>query len=522
MDQTQELDGNDNIHKSSFAGFPVAKIRNVSTNQPRNVRNSVQSKLLIGPKAQRPSRTKTLIRNFEAASPPVLAAVKAINPSTRKDLARQDETRPQGTVTPSPKPVTSNAVSAFSAAMRTPPMAPQFEPSVQPPRAAGIATSGTAPVQQPSAHPAANRPPTIVDISKHPNQSFRTPSDYGSHYNDNLSKRNPSRYPIAPSSTESRRKRGSGGNASWNQAKRKQQKSQQRAFARKKDNPFAFYQHDPNDAESHLDALSSDNKDATSIIPAQELDALRRKSVSHQRPRIAPGRRAVTEQASQKRRRNFPAYGRVSNQELLRMKAAEQEAYSGISAERVYGSESNLLRQSESWNHQHVQYPAYGEARYASQPGLFSGEDAYESQMSPYGRSIHDRMEPSASRADPFPTPWTNEYDRVHDDTSWNRGQPQHDYGCQPRLEHTSPDSYAEAYVPEPSLPNQELWTNYGMIESPTMAETQTWLQQHDRATEDIQQPTARTASRLQANPEYLYHHATMAEEEEDFNDAFF
>jgi hypothetical protein len=521
MDQTHELEGNDTVHKSSFAGFPVAKIRNVTSNQPRKVRSSVQSKLVIGPKAQRPSRTKTAIRDFEAASPSVVVAAKAIKPSTRKDQARQDEISPQGTVTPSPKPATNNAASAFSSALRTPPTAPQFEPSLQTPQFAGIATLGTAPVQQPSVHPVANRPPAIVEISKHPNQSFRTPSDYGSQYNDNLSAQNRSRYPTAPSSIESKRKRGSDVNASWNQAKRKQQKSQQRAFGRKTDNPFAFYQHDPNDAESHLDALSSDNKDSSSIIPAQELDALRRKSVSYQRPRIADGRRAVTEQASQKRRRNFSPYGRVSNQELLRMKAAEQEAYSGISADRVYGSESNHPRQSESWNHQIAQHPAYGEARYASQPGLYSHEDASQSQMSPYGLSYHDGMEPSA-RVEQFSTTWTNEYDRAHDDTSWNRNQPQHDSGYQPTLEHISPNSYAQAYVPEPSLTNQELWTNYGMIESPTMAETQTWLQQHDRATEVIQQPAARTASRFQANQEYIYNHATMAEEEKAFNDAFF
>lgn len=204
------------------------------------------------------------------------------------------------------------------------------------------------------------------------------------------------------------------------------------------------------------------------------------------------------------------------------MKAAEQETYAGISAERVYGSESNHLRQSESWSHHHAQNPAYGEARHASQPGLDSHVYATESQMSPYGHSFHDRMEPSASRAEQYSTPWTHAYDRAHDDTSWNRGQPQHDSGYQPPLEHTSPDLHAQTYVPEPSLPNQELWTNYGMIKSPTMAETQTWLQQHDRATEVIHQRAVPTASRFQSNPEYSCQHATMAEEEKYFNGAFF
>lgn len=55
----------------------------------------------------------------------------------------------------------------------------------------------------------------------------------------------------------------------WKRARLLQQKQQQRAFVRKKDNPFTLYNHDPNDSESFLDALSTQNRSkvAKSIIP---------------------------------------------------------------------------------------------------------------------------------------------------------------------------------------------------------------------------------------------------------------
>ena len=115
--------------------------------------------------------------------------------------------------------------------------------------------------------------------------------------------------------------------ASWNQTKRNQEKSQQRAFARRKDNPFAFFQHDPNDAESFLDGLSVENNSKSSIIPERELEAFRAKTVNKGGLNTAP-RGPYRGRCGQKRRRNFPIDQIISNQELLRMKAAEVESYS--------------------------------------------------------------------------------------------------------------------------------------------------------------------------------------------------
>jgi hypothetical protein len=114
--------------------------------------------------------------------------------------------------------------------------------------------------------------------------------------------------------------------SSWNQTKRKQQRSQQRAFASRKDNPFGFFQHDPNDAESFLEGLSEANNAESSIIPEDELEAFRRNTVTRG-PRVSQSRGIHRGKIGQKRRRNFPPSQKISNQELLRMKAAEQESY---------------------------------------------------------------------------------------------------------------------------------------------------------------------------------------------------
>jgi len=115
---------------------------------------------------------------------------------------------------------------------------------------------------------------------------------------------------------------------SWKQAKREQQRSQQRAFAKKQDNPFSLYKHDPNDAESFLDALSSRNaglSPQSSVIPSEGLRAL---SKVYETPRH------FQQQARTANRRHEPASGswlcgrrpapegRVSSRELLAQKAA--------------------------------------------------------------------------------------------------------------------------------------------------------------------------------------------------------
>jgi hypothetical protein len=116
---------------------------------------------------------------------------------------------------------------------------------------------------------------------------------------------------------------------SWKQAKREQQRSQQRAFTQKRDNPFSLYKHDPNDAESYLDGLSSRNTELSpqsSVIPSEGLQALAR---AYQVPRQARGGIPFHQQrpaAGQRGRRQVPE-GRLSERDLLAQKAAEQNEY---------------------------------------------------------------------------------------------------------------------------------------------------------------------------------------------------
>jgi hypothetical protein len=114
---------------------------------------------------------------------------------------------------------------------------------------------------------------------------------------------------------------------SWKQAKREQQRSQQRAFTQKRDNPFSLYKHDPNDAESYLETLSSRNTELSpqnSVIPS-----------AYQIPPVIPqsarGGMHFQQQrpgVGQRGRRQFPG-GRLSERDLLAQKAAEQNEYAG-------------------------------------------------------------------------------------------------------------------------------------------------------------------------------------------------
>jgi hypothetical protein len=126
---------------------------------------------------------------------------------------------------------------------------------------------------------------------------------------------------------------------SWKQAKREQQRSQQRAFTQKRDNPFSLYKHDPNDAESYLDGLSSRNTELSpqsSVIPAEGLQALARAYQVPRQPRggipfhqqrSAAGQRGQQRSAAGQRGRRQVPEGRLSERDLLAQKAAEQNEY---------------------------------------------------------------------------------------------------------------------------------------------------------------------------------------------------
>ena len=107
----------------------------------------------------------------------------------------------------------------------------------------------------------------------------------------------------------------------WQTDKKRQQRTQQRAFASKRDNPFSSFQHDPNDAESLLDCLSQ--ADHHPIIPPVELR--RFNEIAHARcGHHEPSRFC----SNARRRRQVPGPGQIpSNYDILRMKGEEANAY---------------------------------------------------------------------------------------------------------------------------------------------------------------------------------------------------
>lgn len=113
---------------------------------------------------------------------------------------------------------------------------------------------------------------------------------------------------------------------SWMKENRQQQRSQQRAFATLKDNPFNRFKHDPNDSEAQLEHLSAKSPIASndSVIPPKRLrmldDAYRLNS--------APGDRQDQDHWSARRaaRRQVGANLLPTGRELLSLKAAEMNS----------------------------------------------------------------------------------------------------------------------------------------------------------------------------------------------------
>jgi hypothetical protein len=116
-------------------------------------------------------------------------------------------------------------------------------------------------------------------------------------------------------------------NRSWKQTKRQQQKYQERGFARKKDNPFSIYKHDPNDAESYLDHLTRHNKDdkGVGIIPPDIYSSLARANESQRQAHFFAQRSSGLGQRQDHhgRVRQEPAGSLREN--FLALKAAEHE-----------------------------------------------------------------------------------------------------------------------------------------------------------------------------------------------------
>lgn len=135
---------------------------------------------------------------------------------------------------------------------------------------------------------------------------------------------------------------------SWIISQRKQQRTQRRAFASQSDNPFAFFQHDPNDAESFLESLSERSQQNQScIIPEKVLQKFTREN--NRRERFTRSHNIHPRATVQRRRRQILGSApRVCNKDILRKKAQEASTCTGKVAPEL--QQTNMRSMATPWS----------------------------------------------------------------------------------------------------------------------------------------------------------------------------
>jgi hypothetical protein len=291
-----ELEGNAELAPSSFAGKVGEGSQRKIRGSKRTVQNDITShfkskmKSTKDPRMCQPGPTKK--RTTSSKRVPGTASQALWNSGSRARAANPS-------VTPSPKP-------AILTQGQTPP--------------AGVAR----------ANRMSSKSPLVAVASNASSQGVWTHAVGNTGRRETTSAKFISKRPLVSQQVDQPAPPSHG--PSWKQAKREQQRSQQRAFTQKRDNPFSLYKHDPNDAESYLDGLSSRNTELSpqsSVIPTEGLQALAR---AYQVPRQPSGGIPFHQQrsaAGQRGRRQVPE-GRLSERDLLAQKAAEQNEYAII------------------------------------------------------------------------------------------------------------------------------------------------------------------------------------------------
>ncbi len=152
---------------------------------------------------------------------------------------------------------------------------------------------------------------------------------------------------------------------SWNKQKREQKVFQQRAFGSSKENPFSAFKFDPNDCERNLEQeslqVSQTNTTTSSIFPPSFQSNLTPSTIrKHGRSRVfrgglsnarTPSKFKATTSFVGSGRRNRTAIAQIrapSNQDLLRQKAEEQQAYAAAL------EQARLSRQQSSFGNYRI------------------------------------------------------------------------------------------------------------------------------------------------------------------------
>jgi hypothetical protein len=209
----------------------------------------------------------------------------------------------------------------------------------------------------------------------------------------------------------------------WRQARREQQRTQRHAFARSKENPFAKYEHDPNDSESILDALSHRatpprQSPASSVIPPQgqrAMDMAYQRTFSHgaNGSEMMRSGTNLSKRSGSVQRRRFYSQPPPQETSLLADKAVEQNAYS---------QSPQSTRSSHFGMHAQMQAPP---AAYAPHSNTHSYAQAQSASPwdtpGPTFEEFHQHVEPFTG---------TNQMDLPHSQSMY--GQPIMSHGLPP------------------------------------------------------------------------------------------
>lgn len=149
----------------------------------------------------------------------------------------------------------------------------------------------------------------------------------------------------------------------WREEKREQKVLQQRAFGKKKDNPFSSFKFDPNDSEKQLEQESQRKSETGTAFnndtPSSYRSPMNQGRVSsihtHQRPRFLSRQRTysgtplesntATFIGSARRQKSATSSFRPRGQDLLRQKAEEQQTYA-IAMQELRSSRKSYYRPS--------------------------------------------------------------------------------------------------------------------------------------------------------------------------------
>jgi hypothetical protein len=252
----------------------------------------------------------------------------------------------------------------------------------------------------------------------------------------------------------------------WTTSQRKQQRTQQRAFTSRRDNPFAFFQHDPNDAESFLEGLSQSNTQPNNgIIPEEELrkfsDGTKRRG-RFARPQPTRSNKPI----ERRRRQGTGSSKRVSNQDVLRMKAMEASSYS-VGFVPSQASPYSTFATPPPNQDRSVGMDS-GPSRYSPvRAAPYSGPAATESAVHQHFHSQHPMSQYDGVPVEPLVNPMPNniiEMNQYYDDVIDRRQQPpftqQPWYPPGPRAQNAGEDwnfSGASYHPPQPGFVSQEL-----------------------------------------------------------------